>query len=319
MTARLFTAFVLATFLSCSHGPENSLDADLRQETGEVVLAYVNDEPLLQSDFEKYLQFTQGELSEDPSKPPLNQLFRDYLLRRLILEEARAEGLAVSSEEINEFLENRMLDPGSIGDEVLQQAKELLLIQRYLNRRISPLVEVTLRELQTYYELHHDQFKAEDQAHVLEILTDDLETAEKLRSELLETDIREFRGFAQLYSQGVTANRGGDLGIFERGDLPEEFEKVIFSLKPGEISEPFRSDYGYHLFLVEESVPRHDQKFHEVKDEIFEELVTRKERRELNKIFNNLLENASISFQDPTLELNIEETAFDEALLDEEK
>ena len=135
----------------------------------------------------------------------------------------------------------------------------------------------------------------------------------------METDIREFRGFAQLHSQGVTANRGGDLGIFERGDLPEEFEKVIFSLKPGEISEPFRSDYGYHLFLVEESVPRHDQKFHEVKDEIFEELVTRKERRELNKIFNNLLENASISFQDPALELNIEETAFDEALLDEEK
>lgn len=316
MKSRLFVVFLLTNFLSCGYDPGTSADLGIAQAPEDGVIAYVNDEPLLKSEFEEYVQSTQGELSDDPSTPPLNQLFRDYLLRRLILQQAQSEGVAVSSEEINSYLEDRVLNRDSLEDQVVQEVRELLLIQRFLNRRIAPQVEVTLNELQTYYERNHEHFKVDDQAHVREILTDNLEEAEKLRSDLIESDIRKFKELAHLYSRGVTAKSGGDLGTFERGQLPEKFENVIFSLKPGEISQPVHSDYGYHLFLVEEWIPRHDQRFYEVQDEIFEKLVTEKERRELDKISNNLLKNASIEIREPRFQLNSEEIAIDETLLD---
>ena len=63
----------------------------------------------------------------------------------------------------------------------------------------------------------------------------------------------DFAEAAKEYSDdNATADKGGDLGFFKKGDMAPEFDTVAFALKPGEISEPFRTPFGYHIIKVEE-------------------------------------------------------------------
>jgi len=52
-------------------------------------------------------------------------------------------------------------------------------------------------------------------------------------------------------SIGVEASKGGEMGVFEMGQLPFEMEKVIFSLEEGELSPVVESSYGYHIFKLD--------------------------------------------------------------------
>ena len=86
--------------------------------------------------------------------------------------------------------------------------------------------------------------------------------------------------------------------------LPEEFEKVIFRLKPGEVSPVFRSEHGYHIFMVEEFVPKHTQAFHEVQKEIYEKMLAQYERTQLDNYVEGLLKGASIEILDSNLQFD---------------
>jgi parvulin-like peptidyl-prolyl isomerase len=65
----------------------------------------------------------------------------------------------------------------------------------------------------------------------------------------------DFSDLAQRHSTAPESSKGGDMGYVGRGDLPEEMEKAIFSLKEGEVSPVVSSPYGYHLFKVIQNGP----------------------------------------------------------------
>jgi len=83
---------------------------------------------------------------------------------------------------------------------------------------------------------------------------DELEVLDRL--EEIQNDIRTGRDFSDMagtYSEDpMTAEKGGDLGFFGRGTMLPEFEDAAFSLEVGEMSEPVRTEYGYHLIKLEE-------------------------------------------------------------------
>lgn len=58
---------------------------------------------------------------------------------------------------------------------------------------------------------------------------------------------KNFKELAAKFSKCPSAKQGGDLGFFGRGRMVEEFEEAAFALKPGEISKPVRTPFGYHL------------------------------------------------------------------------
>jgi peptidyl-prolyl cis-trans isomerase SurA len=66
----------------------------------------------------------------------------------------------------------------------------------------------------------------------------------------LENDAATFEDLARLYSNDGSASKGGDLGWIYPGDTVPEFERAMNSLKPGEISPPIESPFGFHLIEV---------------------------------------------------------------------
>lgn len=75
-----------------------------------------------------------------------------------------------------------------------------------------------------------------------------LALALELRQRLLDGE--DFATLAAIYSSDGSSTSGGDLGWFGRGAMVAPFEEAAFSLEPGEISEPVRSDFGYHIIEV---------------------------------------------------------------------
>lgn len=160
---------------------------------------------------------------------------------------------------------------------------ESLKVQQYLHDYLLKNMSISEEECQSYYQQHLAEYVRNDVVHVREILVDDKAQAERILASLKTNRNKNFAELARVYSKAPNAPDGGDLGTFETGDLPEEFEKVIFSLAPGTVGKIVHTKYGYHIFMVEEKILAHQQKFYEVKDQIMEKLSLEREREIINR------------------------------------
>ena len=82
----------------------------------------------------------------------------------------------------------------------------------------------------------------------------------------------DFFELAKKNSDGPSANSGGDLGYFSRGQMVKPFEDAAFALKPGEISGPVQTEFGWHVIKVEDKRNQPVPAFDEVKDQIMASL-----------------------------------------------
>ncbi len=122
-------------------------------------------------------------------------------------------------------------------------------------------IPVSDDQIEAYYREHKQEFKVQPSANLSYVQFDkepSPEDAEEVRQRLLEAkrDITEGEDFADVamdYSEDfASADNGGDLGWFKKGAMVPEFENTAFSLQPGEISEPVKTPFGWHLIKVEE-------------------------------------------------------------------
>ncbi len=88
-----------------------------------------------------------------------------------------------------------------------------------------------------------------------------------------------FADVAQRYSLSPDAEKGGDLGFFARGEMPPQFEEVVFSLPPGRLSDLVKTDYGYHVFRVEEKRRAQRLTLEQVRERIRSRLLKDKEEK----------------------------------------
>jgi peptidyl-prolyl cis-trans isomerase D len=103
----------------------------------------------------------------------------------------------------------------------------------------------------------------------------------------------DFATLAKKYStDSVTSSHGGDLGEIRRGVMPKELEAAVFALKPGEISQPVRSTFGYHLIKLTALTPEKRKPFADVRKELIDIVRRRKGEEkyfELSEKFRNLV------------------------------
>ncbi len=72
--------------------------------------------------------------------------------------------------------------------------------------------------------------------------------AVKLKSQI--NNFEDFKHYARMYSECPSGRQGGDLGCFHRGQMVKPFEDAVFNGEIGELSEPIKTQYGYHLIWV---------------------------------------------------------------------
>ena len=234
-------------------------------------------------------QFIESRLHELQGLENANQvkstLLESFVEEKLWLHEAERHNVEPDPQVLEAMLANMEPDgemadgsPAGWQGSIAQTLEESLKIQRYLKDYVLKDLSVSDQECREYYQQHNEEFFRQDVVHVREILVEDPEEAQKIQSSLKVNRNKNFAELAQTYSKAPSASMGGDLGRYERGEMPKEFDDVIFRLSPGTVSRIVTSEYGYHLFFVEEKILAHHQKFYEVKARIREKLLSARER-----------------------------------------
>lgn len=178
-------------------------------------------------------------------------------------------------------------------------------------------ISIDPAELRKYYDEHRGQFEAKQErqaSHIL-IAIDAAASAEEKRkarekaeelSKQLKANPGRFADLAKQHSQdpGSAAN-GGDLGFFGRGAMPKTFEDTVFAMKPGEVSEPVETQYGFHVIRLTNVKGGETRSFEDARSQIETELKRQRAGRrfaEMAEQFNNIVFEQSDTLQ-PAAEL----------------
>jgi peptidyl-prolyl cis-trans isomerase C len=132
---------------------------------------------------------------------------------------------------------------------------------------------ITDDAMKKVYEDASKQITSEQEVHARHILVPTEEEAKKVEDELKKG--ADFAELAKKESKDPGASDGGDLGFFTKEQMVPEFSKVAFELEPGKISDPVKTQFGWHIIKVEEKRARKAPGFDQVKPQI-EQFVTRK-------------------------------------------
>lgn len=144
---------------------------------------------------------------------------------------------------------------------------------------VSERIEISDEEIQAYYDQNAELFNRPEQRQARQILfrvapdaeLDAVEAARD-RAQNVAERIRGGEDFAtlaqQLSEDEVSGAKGGDLGYFARGRMVPEFDEAVFTLETGVVSDPVRTDFGFHVIRVEDVRPAGQQPLEEVREQV---------------------------------------------------
>ncbi len=261
------------------------------------VAATVNGEPIYTAEVDRYVReigarfgvdFSKGDAARQRQQVARSVL--DQLIERtLILQEARRTGRLASDAAVEDRLREiaRAFPSPEEFDRALQQQgvsrAELrdrvrfeLTVRRILDDLRVPAP--TDQEARAYFQAHREAFDEPERVRVRHVL---LRTEAEARVALAR--LRAGESFAQvakeLSQDPGTRDRGGEVGLVAPGQTVPEFEQVAFRLKPGELSEPVRTSFGYHIVQVTEKLPARKATWEGVRQQVLE-LLRENKRRE---------------------------------------
>lgn len=264
----------LVLFLSAS-------TAGWAQPTGEVidqVVAVVGGYKVLRSDVEaQYLQYQQQGIAETALSKC--QVFEDLMFEKLLLNQAEIDSIIISDEQVESEMDRRlsMLEAQiggiqkleefygqsivEIKEEMRSSMKSQLTAQRMQGEVVGE-VEVTPGEVRRFYrDIPRDSLPLiNSEVEVAQIVkfpevreeakTDAIEELRQIKERIANGS--KFSTMAILYSEDPGSSKNG--GLYEgvkRGQFVKEFEGVAFALEPGEVSDVFETQFGYHVCQLE--------------------------------------------------------------------
>src|ERR1700757_1833769 len=223
------------------------------------VLAKVNGAEIKQSDLAMAEEELAPSLAQmDPSTKDENVL--SFLIDMKIVAKAAEDKKIADTEEFKKraaFTRNRLLMDSLLASEGKAATTDAAMKQ--------------------VYEDASKQITGEREVHARHILVETEDDAKAVKAELDKG--ADFAELAKTKSKDPGASDGGDLGFFTKEQMVPEFANVGFSLEPGKISDPVKTQFGWHVIKVEEKRSRKAPDFEQVKGQI-ETYVTRKAQAE---------------------------------------
>lgn len=249
------------------------------QTTLDKIVAVVDKEIITLSDLNFTVQQVAIQNKVDPASPEVRDQVLDGMINdKLILAQAIQDSVIVTEDEVSETLNQQIqqlvyrlgseakleeaygMSVGRIKRDYQfrEQIRKKLLVQKVQQQRQASL-SVSRRDVEEFYqqykdsipnvptefELSHIYIEPKPDASALKAIYDKaLAVADSIRAG------GDFADFARRYSSDATASQGGDLGFARRGSFVKEYEEVAFTLRDSEISNPVRTQFGYHIIQL---------------------------------------------------------------------
>lgn len=302
----VYLAFLLYLFLDLRvcRGPlhdsfRDRTDATLEAADRHGWVALVNQEPITRAQLDltvfRHL-YQRGDHDDPPPEKTLAMIRRAVLNRliddTLIRQYADGEGHTAPKAEIDAFirrwemqfdsaedLAERSHEQGLSEEERRAELARIWSRKRWVEKRVAPGVEVTEEDARRWFEANRptgEGFVEPEKVRARHLFVSTVETDDEeheqlirdLHARLLEGEAT-FEELAAMSSEDPrTAKRGGDLGWFTRDRIPSPFAEIAFGLDLGEVSEPFRTDIGWHVVEVTDRQPERPVTFDEAREEI---------------------------------------------------
>ena len=255
MKRKIFAALILVlVFAACA-------SAAVSEDKKDKILARVESQDITENDLLEFVKpFGQQAMMLYNTEQGKKMILDDVISMRLFALDAEASKL----DETPEFM----------------NAKRTLLAQVAM-RRVIQDVKVTDEDAKKFYDENPKLFVQPERVRARHILVSGDEALAKVQAELKSG--KSFDVVAKEYSidPGSAAN-GGDLGEFPKGVMVKEFEEAAFALKnPGDVSEPVKTQFGWHIIKLEERIPESTAPFEQVKAQLIQNLTEQKNQEAL--------------------------------------
>jgi peptidyl-prolyl cis-trans isomerase C len=228
--------------------------APAADEGKDDVLAIVNGQEIDRTDVMMARNRLPAQLRELPEEQILPVLINVVIDSRLIADQARKQNIAEEPEVKAQ----------------MQIVQDMVLEQTLLTRNLQD--KITEEALRERYDAMIKDEEARKQVHAQHILVAERSEAEEVIRKLDEG--ADFDELAKENSAGPSAEAGGDLGYFSRGDMIPAFSDVAFSLEPGTYSRtPVQTEFGWHVIKVEDRRVVDPPPFEEVRNQLQQQLA----------------------------------------------
>jgi len=236
----------------------------------EAYIAKVGSTTITQNDFERDFknlpEFVQKIFEGESGK----EKFLDELIKKEILyQEALQKGF----------------DKDPEYQKKVEDFKKFNLISSLLQKEIEAKAKVTDQEIKEHYDRHREDFAPLSKIRASHILVKTEEEAKKIQERLKNGE--DFAEIAKKESiDTASGEKGGDIGYFSKGQMVPEFESAAIRLKSGEISEPVKTRFGYHIIKVTDKKVGQAIEFEKVKETLAQRLTAEKQK----ELFDSYME-----------------------------
>jgi peptidyl-prolyl cis-trans isomerase SurA len=299
-----FSVVWLAGFavLFLAAGVRAQSDSQSKDVLVEEIVARVNNEIITLSDYQKAAQGLQEEVRHDCEncapdklvaeyKDRQKNLLRDMIDQQLLIERAKDMDISVDTDLVKrldevrkennlttmEDLEKAVESQGIVWEDYKNQLRNGLLTQEVIRREVGGRMDIGSDEVKKYYDAHKDEFNRPEQVDLAEIfLNTDGKTPEEIAAIKTKADDlhnrivkgNDFTEIAKRYSEGSTAQDGGELGAFERGQLAPQIADAVFKLDKNGITDVIQAKTGFEILKVNDHYQAGLQPLDKVENEI---------------------------------------------------
>lgn len=267
----------------------------------------------LRPDYLRYLEQTHDSLGDPERNAQLLEWAAENLIEAELLRQAeRADPVELPEAAIadtmrqveasyggREGFERCMaVAPGNL-ERLRAEVLDGLRAAWFVARLTADLPAPTAEEIERAYRADPERFRTPELIRARHIVKnradapDDASMLEPLRKARSELDAgADFADVADRYSD--CAGNGGDLGTFMRGQMVESFERVVCAMRPGETSDIFSTEFGWHIAQLVDRTPARTLGLDEVRDTLAEMLMEEKRRMAVERFVDDLKEHAAI-------------------------
>jgi parvulin-like peptidyl-prolyl isomerase len=180
-----------------------------------------------------------------------------------------------------------------------QEAAAQIRTERLLNKITADVSAPKDKDIRRFYDRNIERFSVPEMVRAAHIVKHpDAAVAPEQQKEELEATLAQIRGgadFTELADKhSACPGSGGDLGYFQRGQMVPAFEAVVFDLKPGQVSDVFATEFGWHIAKVLDRRPAAPCPLEQVRHLIVKELTQREKDKAIERFLDQEREKAVI-------------------------